>query len=284
MGTRRTTNGGLVMWSHSLEGAVVLITGAGRVGGIGYAIAKCMAEYGANVALHDIDPRVNARVKALSSAGYRAKGYQCDLRVRADVERMIEQVHHDWSRIDVLVNNAGLVPVGEQERFEPLAGCSYAHWDDMIACNLTTAFNVTRAVLPHMISRRYGRVINISSVTGPLVSVPGEAAYSAAKAALLGMSRAVALEVAGHNITINCVAPGWIASESQTAEEWEASRRTPLRRAGRPDEVAASVAFLAHPKASYITGHLLVVDGGNSLQERKVAGDADASFEFDLSQ
>ena len=138
-----------------------------------------------------------------------------------------------------------------------------------------TAVNVTRAALPQMLARRYGRVVNVSSVTGPLVSIPGESSYSVAKAGLDGLMRALALEAGPAGVTVNSVAPGWIATASSTERELEAGRHTPVRRPGTPDEVAAAVAFLADPASSYVTGHSLVVDGGNTLQEYKGAAEPD---------
>jgi 3-oxoacyl-[acyl-carrier protein] reductase len=255
-----------------LSGQVAFVTGAGSPNGIGFATAALLAELGATVVVHDIDERARARADALCSSGHRAFSDTCDLTSRPAVEACVARVVAQCGEIHILVNNAGMTLPGEPERYEPFAQCDYAYWDATVARNLTTCFNVTRATLPHMLEHGYGRIVNVSSVTGPLAGMPGESAYGAAKAAMIGMSRAVALEVATHNVTINNVAPGWIASGSQTDDEREAARCSPLRRAGEPREVAAMIVFLAAPDSSYITGQMFVVDGGNSLQERKVAG------------
>lgn len=253
----------------SLNGQVALVTGAGSRDGIGFAAARLLAELGATVAVAATGQRIHQRVAELLEAGHVARGYIADLTDRPAARAMIAAVESDFGKIDILVNNAGMTMEGSSEEFSEFVEITDEAWDHSIARNLTTCYNVTRLVLPGMLQRKYGRIVNVSSVTGPMVSSRGSAAYSAAKAAMVGMSRSIAIEVAMNNITINNVAPGWVATASQLEEEKVASKYTPIKRAGTPMEMATMIAFLATPGASYITGQIMVVDGGNCIQENK---------------
>jgi 3-oxoacyl-[acyl-carrier protein] reductase len=253
----------------SLKGQVALVTGAGSEQGIGYACAQLLAEMGAQVAVAATGARIEERAQTLQAAGHTVRGYTADLTDRQATNVMVRQIEAYFGRIDMLVNNAGMSKVGSPEVYQLFHEMDDEEWDASIARNLTTCFNVTRQVVPGMVSRRYGRIVNVSSTTGTISSNQGEAAYSAAKAAMVGMSRSIALDVAAYGVTINNVAPGWVATASQTEREIVASRYTPLGRAGSAVEMAGMVAFLASPAASYITGQIFVVDGGNCLQESK---------------
>ncbi len=253
----------------SLKGQVAFVTGAGSEHGIGFAAAKLLAELGAQVAITATTDRIHQRAQELSGVCTNVKSYICDLTDRTATKALIEKIEGDFGKIDVLINNAGMSMVGSPEVYDVFHQTRDVDWDNSIERNLTTCYNVTRNVLPGMVAREYGRVVNVSSVTGPLVSNQGEAAYSAAKSAMVGMSRSIALDVAKHNITVNNVAPGWVATASQTPEEVVASQYTPVQRAGTALEMASMIAFLASPGASYVTGQLMVVDGGNCLQESK---------------
>src|SRR5215470_6577838 len=255
--------------SVRFEGQTAIVTGAGSAEGIGFAVARLLYEEGARVAITSTTERIFQRVNELDSEGERLIARVADLTREAQVSRFVQDVLSWSGRIDILVNNAGMAQAGVQLTGHTLDESSFDDWQKQIAMTLYTAFLMTRAVLPVMRKQEYGRVLNVSSVTGPLVGNIGSSAYGAAKAGMDGMMRAVALETALAGITINGVAPGWIETASSTDSEKEAARFTPIARAGAPKEVAAAVCFLASREASYITGQSLVVDGGNILQENK---------------
>ena len=258
-----------------LDGQVALVTGAGAAGGIGFAVAQALAGRGAAMAITATSPRVHERAAELAVTGASVWADVADLTDEAAARRLVEAVLERFGHLDVLVNNAGMAQSGGEELSGAFVATDARRWRLSLERTLMTAVNVTRAALPQMLARRYGRVVNVSSVTGPLVSIPGESSYSVAKAGLDGLMRALALEAGPAGVTVNSVAPGWIATASSTERELEAGRHTPVRRPGTPDEVAAAVAFLADPASSYVTGHSLVVDGGNTLQEYKGAAEPD---------
>ncbi|HEY0670790.1 MAG TPA: 3-oxoacyl-[acyl-carrier-protein] reductase [Longimicrobiales bacterium] len=239
-----------------LSGQIALVTGGSR--GIGRSICERLARDGARVAVVARDAeRAQATARALDGEGH--KGYACDVADSTAVDGLVKQVEQDMGGLDILVNNAGVTADNLLVRIDD------ASWQKVIDTNLKGAFNLTRAAARGMMRRRKGRIINISSVVG-LTGNPGQANYAASKAGLIGMTKAVAKELASRNVLVNAVAPGFIETE-MTAELSEAARtallgQIALGKLGAPDDVAGVVRFLSGADAAYITGQVLVVDGG----------------------
>jgi 3-oxoacyl-[acyl-carrier protein] reductase len=258
--------------AFDLSGRVSVVTGAGSPDGIGFATARLLAELGAAVMISATSARIDDRVSELRSAGFDATGMTGDLTDADAASGLVSAALRQWGRLDIVVNNAGMIsttnPAFEEGTVDSM---SLPTWEASLARNLTTAFLVTKAALPAMTSRGWGRIIMVASVTGPVMAMRADAAYATAKAGMVGLTRAAAVDAAGHGITVNAVAPGWIATGSQTPQEHDEGLATPIGRSASPSEVAAAVAWLATPGASYITGQCVVVDGGNSVAEQRAA-------------
>ena len=242
-----------------LEGRIALVTGASR--GIGEVIALRLASAGAKVAVnyHTGSSAAATVVDSIAASGGEAFAVGGDVSQEDQVESLIKSVVQRWGELDILVNNAGIT------RDKLLLRMSAEEWDDVITVNLRSAYLCTRAVLPHMIRQRHGRIVNLSSVVG-LSGNPGQANYAASKAGLIGFTKAMAREVASRNVTVNAVAPGYIttAMVQRLPEEVQKGilARIPMARFGTPEDVAEAVSFLCTDAAGYITGQVIGIDGG----------------------
>jgi 3-oxoacyl-[acyl-carrier protein] reductase len=241
-----------------LAGQTALVTGASQ--GLGRAIALALAANGAKVAcVARSADKLAETVSAITAAGGQAEAFPCDVKESAAVDALVDGLVEKWGKLDILVNNAGVT------RDTLLPRMSDEEWDEVIDTNLRGSFLFARAASRHMMRARYGRVINISSVSG-IMGNPGQTNYSASKAGLIGFTRSLSRELAGRKLTINAVCPGFIESEMTKALGDaildEVKKRIPAKRVGLAEDVAACVLFLASPAACYVTGQVLTVDGG----------------------
>jgi len=241
-----------------LTGQVAIVTGASQ--GLGRAIAETLAAAGAATAVvaRSAD-KLEAVAAGIRAAGGTAASFPCDVSRGEAVQQVVEAVVEKFGRLDILVNNAGIT----RDTLLPRMGDE--EWDDVLATNLRAPFLFMRAVSRPMMQQRYGRIVNVASVSG-LIGNPGQANYSASKAGLVGLTKTVAKELAGRKITVNAVAPGFIASDMTAALGPalldEVKKRVPAKRLGEAWEIAEAVLFLAAPSSGYITAQTIVVDGG----------------------
>ena len=254
-----------------LTGRTALVTGCGSETGIGFATARALAQRGARVIMTATTDRIELRADELRASGYDAHGVVGRLETEGSAHAVLDAARARAGSPDILVNNAGMVSIGDEMPRGDL-GMSLGDWHSAVDVNLTSVFLVTRAVIADMRERGWGRVITVASTTGAVQAARDDLGYATAKAGTLGFTRALAVDEARHGITVNAVAPGCIATGSQLAQEDEEGLLVPLGRSGTPAEVASALAWLASPGASYVTGQLIVIDGGNSVTEERRAG------------
>lgn len=241
-----------------LEGRVAVVTGGAQ--GIGKAIALNLAEGGADIVVANIQvPTLDAAIEEIQSKGRKVLKFCLDVTDTAAIQEMVDKVVETWGKIDILVNNAGITKDSLVMRMKT------DDWGAVLKINLDGAFYCIRAVLPNMIRQRYGRIVNIASVVAQVGNV-GQANYVSSKAGIIGLTKAVAAEVARRNITVNAVAPGFIATAMTEKLPPEVKEKLlsiiPIGRMGMDSEIASGVRFLASEEARYITGHVLNINGG----------------------
>lgn len=248
---------------------VAIITGAGSPRGIGFAAARLLGARGTRVVVTSTTDRIFDRVAALRADGVEAEGFVADLTDPAAADAVVAHAAQAYDRLDILVNNAGMTSVSSSYPSGGIDTLSLDSWHASLERNLTTSFLMTRAVAGRMQAAGYGRIVNVSSVSGPVAAYAGDVGYHAAKAGLVGLTRAAAIDLAAAGITVNAVAPGWIDTSSASSYERRLGAATPVGRSGTADEVAHTIAYLADEGASYITGQLVTVDGANSVSEAR---------------
>lgn len=245
-----------------LKGKVAIVTGAAQ--GIGRGIALALAKEGAKVVVSDVSDKIADVVREIESLGSEALAAKANVADSKETEGMAKAAIKKFGRIDILVNNAGIYP------FKPLVEMKEEDWDRVIGVNLKGVFNCTKAVLPKMIEQKSGNIINISSIAGAVVGYPNLVHYSASKGGMLGFTRAAALELAQYRIRVNAIAPGLIETPGTKVVGEEALKQItqtiPLKRIGQPGDIANLVVFLASDDSSYITGQLIIADGGFTIQ------------------
>lgn len=246
-----------------LKNKVAIITGAGR--GIGKETALSLAKEGAKVVVSDITDDIHDVVKEIEKMGSQALAIKADVSNNKQTEELAKKTVKKFGRIDILVNNAGIFP------FKNLVDMKEEDWDKVLDVNLKGVFNCTKAVLPTMIKQKYGKIINITSIAGIRLGYVGLSHYCASKAGIEGFTKAAALELAQYGINVNTIAPGFIETpgtkETSNKEDMKRfARMIPLKRVGKPIDIANLVVFLASDESSYITGECIVVDGGWTIQ------------------
>lgn len=243
-----------------LKGKVALVTGAGH--GIGKEIALSLAKAGADVAVTDIADSVFDVAKELEALNVNVYAVKCDVSNFAEAENAKNKLLQKLGKIDILVNNAGIYPQ------KPFLEMTQDDWDKVIHINLNGVFHCTKVILPGMVTRRYGKILNLSSISGPVVAFPNLVHYSASKGAISGFTRALALDMASYGINVNAVAPGPIdvgGVEANQEMYRQIIRGIPLGRMGKPADISSLVLFLVSDEASFITGQTIVSDGGYTI-------------------